>query len=47
VLIANAGYMADLGSIDSVDVDNWWTGFEINGVSASTQTSYSLILERS
>jgi short-subunit dehydrogenase len=32
VLIANAGYMADLGSLDSVDVDNWWTGFEINGI---------------
>lgn len=30
ILIANAGYMADLGSIDSVDVKNWWSGFEIN-----------------
>ncbi|KAH3981259.1 hypothetical protein HBI24_079850 [Parastagonospora nodorum] len=30
VLIANAGYMADLGSLDSVDVDDWWKGFEIN-----------------
>jgi NAD(P)-dependent dehydrogenase (short-subunit alcohol dehydrogenase family) len=30
ILVANAGYMADLGSIDSVDVKNWWSGFEIN-----------------
>lgn len=30
VLVANAGYMADLGSIDSVDAQNWWAGFEIN-----------------
>jgi NAD(P)-dependent dehydrogenase (short-subunit alcohol dehydrogenase family) len=31
VLVANAGYMADLGSLDSVDPKNWWLGFEING----------------
>jgi NAD(P)-dependent dehydrogenase (short-subunit alcohol dehydrogenase family) len=30
VLVANAGYMADLGTIDSVNVENWWMGFEIN-----------------
>ncbi|CAM1507860.1 Fc.00g047080.m01.CDS01 [Cosmosporella sp. VM-42] len=30
ILIANAGYLADLGSIISSDADDWWKGFEIS-----------------
>ncbi|KAI1081713.1 hypothetical protein F5B20DRAFT_53264 [Whalleya microplaca] len=30
ILIANAGYMADLGMIADVDPKDWWSGFEIN-----------------
>jgi NAD(P)-dependent dehydrogenase (short-subunit alcohol dehydrogenase family) len=44
VLIANAGYMADLSSLDSVDVDDWWKGFEINGTSPISLPSSFLIL---
>lgn len=47
VLIANAGYMADLGSIDSVDVGDWWKGFEINGISPFLLPLCLLTLQRS
>lgn len=30
ILVANAGYMADLASITDADPTDWWRGFEIN-----------------
>jgi NAD(P)-dependent dehydrogenase (short-subunit alcohol dehydrogenase family) len=30
ILVANAGYLADLSSVDAADPKEWWTGFETN-----------------
>ena len=35
--------MPDLGSIDKVDVKNWWSGFEINGKFTSGKLCFVFI----
>lgn len=30
IVVANAGYLSDMGPVTTADVNEWWKGFEIN-----------------